>query len=106
MVVVYVSSPVKQVWGTFEVQRIIARPLPELWQIVRNDAGLTQAEFDKYFSGSTLGYGIYLHKVLKAEKPIDMSEIREVWKDFYPPQSYLYLSDSNLSVFTNFSINL
>ncbi len=98
IVVVYVSSPVKQIWGTFEVEKIIGFPLHILWQKVEKDAGISKTEFDRYFSGTTLGYGIYLNKVINAKRPVELAEIKKVWKDFHPPQSFLYVPDNKIEI--------
>ena len=100
IVVVYVSSPVKQIWGTFEVGRIIEKPLHELWDLVQCEACLSKNEFDEYYDGIERGYGIYIRGTAYIKQPIDLNEIRERWGGFHPPQSYRYLSMSDLDLLT------
>lgn len=102
IVVVYVTSPIKQIWGTFEIENIIALPINELWLKVESDAGISKSEFDKYFSGTDIGYGIYLNKVTNVKKPIELEDIQKVWKDFHPPQSFIYLPKNKLEMIPGF----
>ena len=96
VVVVYVSSPIKQIWGSFEVEKIIEKPIENLWQQVKNDAGISKEEFDVYYSGATTGVGIFLGRALNIETPINLVDIKKQWEGFHPPQSYRYLTYSQL----------
>ncbi|MHC1781243.1 MAG: ASCH domain-containing protein [Anaerolineaceae bacterium] len=98
-VLVYVSSPVKQVWGTFTVARIIDKPIRELWALVENEAGISKDEFYRYYSGVDHGYGIYIKDIKSIFQPIDLHLIKEQWSNFHPPQSYQYLSHDQLNEF-------
>jgi len=100
IVVVYVSSPVKQVWGTFEVGQIVEKSIGELWPLVQHDAGLLKDEFDDYYFGVDHGYGIYIKEITAIHQPMDLGEIRKRWGNFHPPQSYCYLSLADLNIFT------
>jgi len=103
IVVVYVSSPIKQIQGTFTVEKIIEKPLNELWPLVQYDAGISKKEFDEYFTGVDYGYGIYIRDIANNYQPIDLCEIRKQWGGFNPPQSYRYLSQSELNLFYSFT---
>lgn len=95
IVVVYVSSPIQQIWGTFEVDRVIEKPIDELWTLVYNDAGLSKDEFDNYYSSCERGCGIYLKKPTN-RVPINLIDLKKWWSGFHPPQSYRYLSPAEL----------
>jgi predicted transcriptional regulator len=103
IVVVYVTSPIKQVWGSFMVSSIICLPINELWHTVQKDAGVTKEEFFDYFLGVNYGYGIGIKATSCVIKPIDLNDIRRNWNGFNPPQSYRYLSHAELNLFYSFA---
>ncbi|MBD2537778.1 ASCH domain-containing protein [Coleofasciculus sp. FACHB-SPT36] len=98
LVIVYVSSPKKAVLGSFTVDKIIEEPILELWNQVWNKAGITLAEFDSYYEGASVGFGILLKKPNRFEIPVSLERLREKWIDFRPPQSYHYLTDSEYEI--------
>lgn len=99
LIVVYVSSPVKQVWGTFEVSAIIEEPIDVLWQKVKNQAGISYTEYIDYFSGVDHGFGLVIQKAKVKANPISLSDLRMQWSGFIPPQSYRYLSNAEMNYF-------
>lgn len=92
-VIVYVSSPVKAIWGAFSVHTIESMPPLELWDKYREEAGVTMEEFRDYFEGSETAYGIVLFNVQKFAKPIPLESLRKSHPGFHPPQLYRYLRD-------------
>lgn len=86
-VVVYVSSPIKQVIGEFEIEEIICSKIPSLWRKTCRNAGLSKREFYQYFAGKDEGYAIKIKKIRKYKKPLSLQ------RDFKlnPPQSFIYL---------------
>jgi predicted transcriptional regulator len=100
VVVVYVTSPIKQVWGKFIVSRVIQKPTRQLWDLVQFSAGITKSEFDKYFQGISDGYGIFLQSASLNKSYISLDEIRKNWIGFHPPQSYRYLSTQEIGLFS------
>ena len=60
MVFVYVSSPVMALIGAFEVKEVVAAPPAKIWRGWDGETGLTREEFDKYFEGITIAYGIVI----------------------------------------------
>jgi predicted transcriptional regulator len=101
MVFVYVSSPVKELKGQFEVEKVVEKPIDELWIQVRQDAGISRAEFYEYYSGADRGCGIYLRALRSIRNPISLGSLRELWEHFHPPRSYRYLSKPELDVVTS-----
>lgn len=102
-IIVYVSSPIKQIQGVFEVKQIIEKPIEELWISVKSYAGVTKQEFDNYFSGVRIGYGIYIGDMMNVLRPIELNEIKKQWVGFHPPQSYKYLTQSEFSLIKSLS---
>ncbi len=97
IVVVYVSAPIKQIWGILEVEKIIEKSVNELWLMVHQDAGLSKDEFINYYCGKEHGCGIYLKKSPNSIQPISLKKFQEYWKNFTPPQSYRYLTSNELN---------
>lgn len=99
LVVVYISSPIKQVGGTFEISSVISEPLDDLWQKVELCAGISYFEFQEYFSGVDHGFGLAIKNPKKIHTPISLSELQLQWNGFFPPQSFRYLTSSELNYF-------
>lgn len=81
-VIVYSSSPDRQLLGTFEAGRVHEASPQELWQTVSKTAGVSREKFDAYFEGCALAYAIEV----KAPTRLKPSPLR-----MRPPQSYLFL---------------
>lgn len=97
MIVVYVTTPVKAVAGVIRVERVVAHSPRGLWTIVKDKAGVTRQEFSEYYSGTDIGYGIFIKDVVELARPIPLSALRDCWGNFQPPQSYRYLSQAQLT---------
>lgn len=91
IIAVYVSSPVKAIIGGFEVDKVVEDAPHILWSKVKSKAGVTQEQFNDYYEGATLGFGIFLDKIWGIPKPIGLKQLRAKWSNFHPPQSYHYL---------------
>lgn len=86
-VIVYASSPMQRVIGEFEIDRIINEQLSDLWEQTKQDAGIDEDYFYKYFSQKTEGYAIKIKEPKKYVTPLRLREHFNV----APPQSFLYL---------------
>ena len=96
LILVYVSSPVKSLVGAFKVDRIIKKPLSELWEIVRDRAGVTREEFDAYFDGTLTGVGIFFSETWRLPEPIALRDLEDMI-GFQPPQGFRYATASELA---------
>ena len=92
LVIIYASSPVMAVIGSFIVDHVITKHPRDLWHIVKESACISQEEFETYYEGCKVGIGIFISKVRPAGIPLKLEEIREIWPDFHPPQGYRYLA--------------
>lgn len=92
IVIVYVSSPKKEIYGAFIVSQVIEKEINDLWATVRDKASITKDEFDNYFSGMHKGVAIFISKVWCLSKPIKLNKIRRIISNFNPPQSFRYIS--------------
>ena len=87
-VIVYASSPVQKVIGEFEIEKILAYDLVELWGITKHHSGITKDHFFEYFTNKKTGFAIEIKKTRKYKTP----KCIKADFDAYPPQSFLYLS--------------
>jgi predicted transcriptional regulator len=85
-VIVYSSSPVQQVIGEFEIERIINHDIDTLWGLTHQESGITEDYFYKYFADRVEGFAIQIKKVKKYRTP------KCLRADFnlFPPQSFAY----------------
>jgi len=97
---VYVSSPVKELRGHFEVEKVVKKPIDKLWLQVKQDIGITEEEFYEYYTGVEYGFGIYLRAPASIRSPISLDRLRKLWKNFHPPQNYRYISKLEFEIMT------
>ncbi|MCS6245830.1 MAG: ASCH domain-containing protein [Opitutus sp.] len=88
LVMVYVSSPRCSLEGAFEVAEVIEASPAQLWKKMSTETGITREEFDVYFSGREIGYGIRIRKAWKLV-PVSLARLRA--SKLRPPQSYHYV---------------
>lgn len=94
IVILYVSTPVKAIVGGFQFSHIIEENLSSLWNSVKDIAGVTFEQFSNYYSGAENGYGIFIGKVWKYDKPLSLEKLRNSVSNFSPPQNFRYLCNS------------
>lgn len=97
LVFIYVSSPVKALMGAFRVASVVEKKLEPLWRMVKNDAGVTRAEFFRYYENVDSGVAIFIDDVWLLPSPIKLAQLQEEIKNFYPPQSFRYTSIKQIS---------
>lgn len=89
IIVIYESSPVKQVTSFCEIDAMVVTEPSKLWNIANGKAGLTYDSFQRYFKGKLQAVGIKLRKVHILDDPIELNAISE---NLQAPQSYRYLT--------------
>ncbi len=90
LVLVYVSSPIKSLVGAFRVEKVEEYSLTEMWEKVKDKAGISKKDFDNYYQESKTGIAIFIENVWKLPKPIELSDLRKAEEGFHPPQSFRY----------------
>ena len=94
IVILYVSTPVKAIVGGFQFSHIVEENLSDLWNRVKDIAGVTFEQFTNYYSGTDNGYGIFISKVWKYTTPLSLELLRNSLSNFSPPQNFRYLQSS------------
>jgi predicted transcriptional regulator len=98
LALLYVSSPIKSLCGAFKVNKIIEKPVNQLWDEVKDEAGIGYEEFESYYQGATTGVGIFFSEVWCLPTPIKLQELQDELISFYPPQGFRYATDQEMSV--------
>jgi len=97
LVLIYVSSPVRSLAGAFKVEAMVEKPLGELWNLVKDNAGVTKKEFDEYFQDVDTGIGIFFNEVWSLDEPIKIQDWAEQGISFQPPQGFRYATVDELT---------
>lgn len=87
-IVIYATSPIKQVIGCFKVQRIQEGTPDEIWQKYRLVSCSEEESYHKYYSGKSLAVAIEIDDLHILNRPVSLDFLS---KDLKPPQSYYYL---------------
>ena len=85
---IYSSSPVKKIVASFVIGDILEDHPSDLWDAVKEYAGIDYRDFVAYFEGKTRAFAIEIQNLLELPDPIDPYE---TIPGFVPPQSYCYV---------------
>jgi predicted transcriptional regulator len=85
-IIVYASSPVQQVIGEFDIERIINEDLDSLWELTQDYSGITKDYFYEYFANRIDGFAIEIRKTKRYRKP----KCLRADYNLVPPQSFAY----------------
>ena len=86
-IVIYSSSPKKKVVGEIIIDKIISSTPKLLWKSYKNNLGISEKEYFKYYKNSKVAYAIKIKKIIKYKKELEL-------KDFgieKATQSYQYI---------------
>lgn len=89
---IYVTSPIKEIWGVCRIARIHEEEPSKLWSRLGHLTGISHKEFDEYYRYKTNGFGIEIVDFKTVQpKSIDLDDLRELIPGFSPPQTYSYV---------------
>lgn len=88
-IIVYSSSPEKKVIGEVIVTETIAMKKTALWELTKNDAGISRKKYREYFNGCDIAYAYKLGEFRKYEKPMLLSDFGLS----QAPQSFVYIDN-------------
>lgn len=89
---VYVSSPVMQLQGGFQVGQVWKGTPEEVWYWASELAQVTKQSFDTYFEGRDIAYALEITDVWEFESPTHLSWLRSQFPNFAAPQSWRLVS--------------
>lgn len=86
VVIVYVTRPVCQVVGEFDIEEVLADSVAALWSRTKSHAGINRRRFFEYFKGRNTGYAIVIGNARRYRRPLDIATF-----GVRPPQSFVYV---------------
>ena len=90
---IYVTAPIKKVWGICRIENIIKETPKQLWKKHGQKTGITKSEFNDYYKENKKAFGIEITDVKNFfENSIDLENLRNYFPGFSPPQTYGYLN--------------
>lgn len=93
-IVLYVSTPIRQVIAFCEVVEVQEHTVLGLWRKHRGRGGIEYDEFLAYYNGRKRGYGIIVGAVWKLHRP---ASLQDLGARSTPPQNFQYMSDTSIS---------
>lgn len=90
-IVIYSTSPVKKVVAEVDVNAIIEENPEKLWEMTKNESGITKEFYDHYYQNKNKAIAYKLGNIKIYDKPKNLSDIGIN----YFPQSFIYLDDEN-----------
>jgi len=86
--VFYVSSPARKLAFAAKIARVNHAPVDTLWSDYASAGGVPKETFDSYFDGLQHGYAIEVKNVKPLPRCISLTEAKDKWPAFGPPQSF------------------
>ena len=103
-VLIYVTSPVREIRGGFRVERVWTGSPEDIWVEISEMAGVEKGDFDAYYNGRKIAYALEIADVWEYTRPIGLSSLRESFHDFVVPQSWRYLKPHELDLLMSSSL--
>ena len=95
---IYVTSPIKELWGVCKIENIIKDNPKLLWQSIGKKTGISKQEFQDYYKENNNAYGIELKEVKNLLKnSIKLDSLKNMIPGFMPPQTYRYIDREFIS---------
>ena len=94
--VIYATAPVMRIVAIASIAEVVRESKTVLWELAKvHGGGISREELRTYFHGKEKGYGICLKHVQKFKR---LPRPRSLFNSFQIPQSFRYLTDSELRV--------
>ncbi|MHA1648506.1 MAG: hypothetical protein ACTSVU_09675 [Promethearchaeota archaeon] len=91
---IYSTSPVNKIIGSFKISEVIRDSPKNLWINLRKSSGINEKDFFSYFFSCETGTALKITELKFFEKKID--PFKEI-ENFNPPQSFHYLNEREFS---------
>ena len=88
-IVIYSTSPEKAVVGEVEVIGVLSMKKTPLWEMTKENAGISREKYRAYFKECDTAYAYRLGKAIRYDKPRELSE----YGITQAPQSFVYLEN-------------
>ena len=95
---IYVTSPIKELWGICKIENIIKEKPDILWKNIGKQTGISKQEFQEYYKENNNAYGIELKEIRSLLKnTIKLDNLRDMIPGFMPPQTYGYVDKDSIN---------
>jgi len=89
---IYVTSPVKELWGICRIDNIIKDNPKVLWEKIGGKSGISKDEFFSYYNETKNAYGLEISDVKHFYKnAVKLDCLKKMLPGFSPPQTYRYI---------------
>lgn len=105
LALVYVSSPARELRGSFEVAKILTASPSALWKKVGGKSGVTRAEFFAYFKGKKHAHALVIKRAWQLPAPVSLTTLRKTRGGFRPPQNFHYLQRTDSPLLASISVS-
>lgn len=95
VVVIYASSPMKQIIGYAHIKGVERLTVSQIWRRFNKQACVSKDFFDLYFEDREEGYAIALEDPVELDTPLPLDMLASEYS-FSVPQSFCYASPSIL----------
>lgn len=86
-IIIYETYPIKRIVAEAEIVDVLMLSKEKLWNVTKNESGITKEFYDEYFKEKEVAYAYKLGKVTVYEEPKLLSE----YNIKCAPQSFVYL---------------
>lgn len=86
-ILIYSSAPVKKIVAECQIESVISGSPKLIWKQTKQNGGVTEAFFNKYFQGKKVAYAIKLSNIFFYPQSISLEDIGVE----YAPQSFRYV---------------
>lgn len=91
-ILLYVTAPIKEIWGIYKIENIIKENPKTLWENFGEKTGITIEEFNEYYKENDSAFGIQIQEVKSLFKhSIKLDNLKNLIPGFMPPQTYSYI---------------
>ncbi len=86
-IIVYATSPVKKLVGYFIIDEIFKNSPEKLWELSKEDAGISKEKYFTYFREKELAFAIKIKKTVQFRPDVPP---KRLIPNLYHPQSFCY----------------
>ncbi len=94
-VIIYQTTPDKNIAAIAEIDIVIENYIEALWEEVKDKCAVTHEAFVYYFEGCITGCALKLKNVKVLDHPPTLADLRLVVPDYTPPQFFHYLNEDH-----------
>ncbi|HEX6909706.1 MAG TPA: hypothetical protein VF142_04915 [Longimicrobium sp.] len=88
-VVVYASSPVCGIVGSFRISEIAEGSPGDIWETFKDVGAIGREDYFRYYAGAERAFAIGIERVCVLDKPLPLEQLSSTLR---APQSYAYLT--------------